>query len=176
MASELNTERTSLCSNSPRHASDSDAAKRRIEHPQQKQQQPTDEAWSEVRKSLLQKPKFSDALTQIGGGREEEWAVVSRTEAVEILASHCSRYHGGPTGEMWEDLSGAVTAHLGSDDELVSVIADHRQKVWTTCSLVTVSDVTSEETLDDGTHMTVSVPASHRAYGSIELITPSGKG
>ena len=173
MASELNTERTSLCSNSPRHASDSDADKKGVEH---LPQEPTDEAWLEVRKSLLQKPKFADALTEIGGGRGEEWAVVSRAEAVEILASHCSRYHGELTGEMWEDLIGVVTTHLGSDNELVSVITDHRQRVWTTCSLVTVSDVTSEETLDDATHMTMSAPTSHRAYGSIELITPSGKG
>lgn len=147
------------------------------DHGEQSRDGPTDEGWILVRKSLLHRPKFSHVFKEIS---EEDWRR-SRAVSLRTVLDSCGQFHGGPSGEMWDDLSEAVKSHLGPQHEFMSVISDHQEKMWKACSLVTVTtisdDAMSVDTLEDGgAHMTLSVPPSHRAYGSIELISPSGKG
>ena len=168
MTTETGSERSSL--HSPRHTSSGD-------HGGQSRDGPSDEGWILVRKSLLHKPKFSHVLKDIS---EDDWKR-SRSVSLRAVLDGCGQFHGGPSGEMWDDLSEAVKIHLGPQHEFLSVISDHQEKMWKACSLVTMTtisdDAVSVDSLEDGgTHMTLSVPPSHHAYGSIELISPSGKG
>lgn len=168
MTSETDSDRSSLYS--PRHTGSGDRG-RRSSHGS------ADEGWVLVRKSLLHKPKFSQVLTQIS---EDDWKR-SRAVSLRAVVESCGQFHGGPSGEMWDDLSEAVKSHLGPQHELLSVITEHQEKMWKACSLVTMTTISDDggsidATEDGGTHMTISVPPSHRAYGSIELIPPSGKG
>ena len=75
---------------------------------------------------------------------------------------------------------------MGPQHELLTLISDHQENLWTTCSLVTVTTLSDElsqndEQLtwdEDGNQMSLSVPSfsPRREYGSIELIEPTGKG
>ena len=142
------------------------------------------DGWVLVRKNLLEMSKFSKVLGEIS---EAEW-LRSRAGSLRSVLECCRNYHGGPTGEMWDDVTSTVKIHMGPQHEFTTLISDYQESLWTTCSLVTVSAL-SEDMLDESldekgkweesdmqmSMSGVSVPA-HKAYGSIDLIEPSGKG
>lgn len=143
------------------------------------------ERWLLVRKSLLQSPKLTKSLEEIG---EKEW-INSRVSSLKRLLEACGNYHGGPKGEMWTALTSAVTQHLGPQHEFLELISEHQDGLWTTCSLMTVTTLGSESSLDgrvrgldeSGVNLSLSVPSTTtgvplQAYGSIDLIEPAGKG
>ena len=140
------------------------------------------ENWLLVRNTLLQAPKFTKTVADIS---EKEW-LQSRPTSLKTVLNSCSSFHGGPKGEMWTTITNVVSHHMGSQHELLTLISDHQENLWTTCSLVTVTTLSDElsqndEQLtwdEDGNQMSLSVPSfsPRREYGSIELIEPTGKG
>lgn len=152
------------------------------------------EKWLQVRRTLLQSPKLFKAVEEIN---EKEWNK-SRVSSLKRVLEACGNYHGGPKGEVWLDLAGALTRHLGPQHEFLEIVSDYQDSLWTTCSLVTVTTLDSETSLDglgdiiesgstavgvrgsSSTSTTAVLPASAscplQVYGSIDLIQPSGKG
>ena len=138
------------------------------------------ERWLLVRKSLLQSsPKLAKPLEEIS---ENEW-IKSRVTSLKRLLESCGNFHGGPKGEMWTALASAVSQHLGPRHEFLELISDHQDSLWTTCSLMTVTTLDSETSLDgkvgelEESEMSLSVPnVPLKVYGSIDLIEPTGKG
>ena len=139
------------------------------------------ENWLQVRKILLQTPKFSRCLEEIS---ETEW-LQSRAPSLKILLDCCSNVHGGPSGELWNTITSTLTHCMGPQHNFIKLISEHQENLWTTCSLVTVTTLSEDLSLDDTgnwgesvSQMSVSAPAneSHKAYGSIELLEPTEKG
>ena len=145
------------------------------------------EKWLLVRKSLLLSPKLAKSVQEIS---ESEW-IKSRVSSLKRLLEECGNFHGGPKGEMWTALTLALTQHLGSDHEFVELISEHQDSLWATCSLMTVTTLGSETSLDgkvreleeesENHQLSVSTAnstsvAPTQVYGSIDLIEPAGKG
>lgn len=131
--------------------------------------------WLHLRNHLLGDKKFAKVMDEIS---EAQW-VQSRTESFKVLLDFCGNFHGGPTGEMWDTITSAVKKHFGPRHELLSLISNHQENLWATCSLVTVTSLSENTSLDknDDTELqeSASMP-SHRSYGSVHLIEPSRKG
>ena len=142
------------------------------------------EKWLLVRKTLLQSPKLAAAVAEIG---EVDWTK-SRISSLKRVLETCSSFHGGPKGELWVEITCAITCHMGPSHEYLELISEHQDSLWTTCSLVTVTTLSelSLERRDEFSNsgipqLSVSVSSSstavpHQAYGSIDLIEPTGKG
>lgn len=133
--------------------------------------------WLQLRSSLLGEKKFAKVMDEIS---ETEW-VQSRTESFKALLDCCSNFHGGPTGEMWNTIIGAVKNHFGPQHDLLSMISTHQENLWATCSLVTVTSLSEDTSLvkkdDIELQESASMPSSsHKSYGSVHLIEPSRKG
>lgn len=138
------------------------------------------ERWFQLRNDLLGEKKFAKIMDEIS---EAEW-IQSRTDSFKAILDCCSNFHGGPTGEMWNTITNAVKNHFGPNHELVSLVANYRENVWATCSLVTVTTLSGDTSLDSKSALEVnelqessSMPSSsHKSYGSVHLIQPSWKG
>lgn len=141
------------------------------------------ESWSLVRETLIKTPKFTKAAEDIS---ETEWQQ-ARGDSMKTILNACSNFHGGPKGEMWTTITSVVSHHMGPQHEFLTLISEHQENLWTTCSLVTVTtfsedasmDETRESVEDDTVnqlYLSVASLSPRREYGSIELIEPAGKG
>ena len=137
--------------------------------------------WLLVRNSLLGSSKFAKCLEEIS---EAEW-LESRITSLKTVLGACSNYHGSSKGEMWSTLITTVSQYMGPQHSFLALISEHQDNLWTTCSLVTVSDLSSTDDAikpadweASGNRMSLSIPTSAvpPAYGSIELIEPTGDG